>query len=90
MQNLSLKLRDNDKRLSDYGLPDPENNETELERALLEYDPHQQTILLHQLNAATPNTCNNKIFLIKLWILSKINELRFTSSKEWEVVEKLL
>jgi len=54
--NLSLKLKDNDKRLSDYGLPNPEENETELQRALLEYDPHQQAELLLQLIDAAPNT----------------------------------
>ena len=42
--------------MSDYGLPEPQNSETELERALLEYDPHQQSLLLNHLNATTPNT----------------------------------
>ena len=51
-----MKLKDNDKRLSDYGLPEPKETETELERALLEYDPQQQALLLNQLNTATPNT----------------------------------
>jgi len=51
-----LQLKDNDKRLSNYGLPDPEENETELQRALLEYDPHQQRELLQKLNSETPNT----------------------------------
>jgi len=51
-----LQLKDNDKRLSNYGLPDPEENETELQSALLEYDPHQQTQLLQKLNSETPNT----------------------------------
>jgi hypothetical protein len=48
-----------DKKLSDYGLPDPEEYETELQRALLEYDPQQQqqTQLLQHLNGTTaPNT----------------------------------
>ena len=56
MQNLSLKLKDNDKTLLDYGLPEPQKSETELERALLEYDPEQQSLLLNHLNATTPNT----------------------------------
>jgi len=34
-----MKLKDSDKRLSDYGLPNPAENVTELQRALLEYDP---------------------------------------------------
>lgn len=54
--NLSQRLKDSDKRLSDYGLPTPEENETELQRALLEYDPQQQTELLALLNGTTPNT----------------------------------
>jgi len=37
-------------------LPDPEENVTELQRALLEYDPHQQRELLQKLNSETPNT----------------------------------
>jgi len=56
LQNLSIKLKDSDKRLSDYGLPNPAENDTELQRALLEYDPQQQTDLLQQLNSTTPNT----------------------------------
>jgi len=56
LQNLSTKLKDSDKRLSDYGLPKPAENDTELQRALLEYDPQQQTDLLQQLNSTTPNT----------------------------------
>jgi hypothetical protein len=51
-----LKIKDSDKKLSDYGLPDPEDYETELQRALLEYDPQQQTQLLQHLNETTPNT----------------------------------
>ena len=51
-----MKLKDNDKTLSNYGLPDPEENETELQRALLEYDINQQTQLLQSLNSNTPNT----------------------------------
>ena len=54
--NLTLKLKDSDKKLSDYGLPNPEEYETELQRALLEYDPHQQTELLNHLHATKPNT----------------------------------
>ena len=56
LQNLALKLKDNDKKLSDYGLPDPEQIETELQRALLEYDPLQQAQLLNELNTTIPNT----------------------------------
>jgi len=56
LHNLSLKLKDSDKKLSDYGLPEPEENETELQRALIEYDPQQQTHLLQHLNETTPNT----------------------------------
>jgi len=58
--NFSLSLKDNDKRLSDYGLPTPEENETELQRALLEYDPNQQSELLMQLNTITPNTAEQQ------------------------------
>ena len=56
MQILSSKLKDSDKRLSNYGLPEPEENETELQRALLEYDPQKQSRLLQQFNATPPNT----------------------------------
>jgi len=57
---LSLKLHDFDKRLSDYGLPEPQNSTTELERALLQYDPNEQRILLEHLNSITPNTNEQK------------------------------
>jgi len=42
--------------MSDYGLPEPENCSTELERALLQYDEHEQKLLLQHLNNTTPNT----------------------------------
>lgn len=56
MQDLSLRLQDNGKKLSDYGLPEPQNSTSELQRALLQYDPNDQLMLLQHLNNTIPNT----------------------------------
>ena len=53
---MAYKLHDHDKRLTDYGLPEPQNCKTELERALLQYDPERQLLILQQLDIEKPNT----------------------------------
>jgi len=71
LQNLSLKLHDFDKRLSDYGLPEPKNSTTELQIAYLQYDENEQILLLQQLKNNTPNTTEqDNIFT---FIINKID-----------------
>ena len=41
--------------LSDFGLPEPENVQTELEIERLKYDPAYQAQLLEELNKTIPN-----------------------------------
>ena len=48
-------MKADNKELSDYGLPDPENAKTELELERMKYDPAFQAQLLRQLNESTPN-----------------------------------
>ena len=78
-----MKLKDNDKRLSSYGLPDPEENETELQRAILEIDINQQTQLLQKLNLDTPNTQQQQDIFDQIMysILNKRTKLYFIQGK---------
>jgi len=69
-------MKDSDKKLSDYGLPDPEEYETELQKALLENDPQQQNQLLQHLNVTTPNTQEQQNIYNK--IMDSINNKRTT------------
>jgi len=56
LQDLASRLEDHDKRLSDYGLPEPESTQTEVERAHLQFDRVDQERLLQSMNTTTPNT----------------------------------
>jgi len=60
LQDLASRLEDHDKRLSDYGLPEPENTYTELERARLQYDKSDQERLLQSMNISRPNTAEQQ------------------------------
>ena len=56
LTDLSERLKaDNNKELSEYGLPEPEKVKSELELERLKYDPAFQAQLLQQLSASTPN-----------------------------------
>jgi len=56
LQDLASRLEDHDKRLSDYGLPEPENTYTETQRARLQYDRSDQERLLQNMDISMPNT----------------------------------
>jgi len=56
LNDLADRLDDSGKKLADYGLPEPEQAETELQRALIQYDVHQQQSTLLQLNELLPST----------------------------------
>ena len=56
LQDLASRLEDHDKRLSDYGLPEPEKTQTEAERARVQYDKQDQERLLQSMNNSMPNT----------------------------------
>lgn len=60
LQDLATRLEDHDKRLSDYGLPEPESTKTELERARMQYDAKDQERLLEFMNSTMPNTTEQK------------------------------
>jgi hypothetical protein len=55
LTDLSERMKAENKELSDYGLPEPENVKTELELERMKYDPAFQAQLLRQLNESTPN-----------------------------------
>ena len=69
-------------------MPELKEDETELQRAMLEYDPQQQASLFNQLNTTTPNTNEQQIIFNQ--IMDSINNKRTSlfSFKEWEVVVK--
>ena len=55
LTDLAERLKGENKTLSSYGLPEPQNVKTELELEQLKYDATFQAQLLQQLNTSHPN-----------------------------------
>ena len=61
LNDLAYRVQDEGRTLSQYGLPEPEELETELDRELVRYDANEQLLLLNNLNNQTPNTAEQQI-----------------------------
>jgi len=55
LTDLAERMKSENKTLSEYGLPEPEDAKTELELERLKYDSAFQAQVLQQLNASSPN-----------------------------------
>jgi hypothetical protein len=62
LTDLAERMKGDNKTLSDYGLPEPENVKTELEIERLKYDPAFQAQLQQQLNSVQLNNPEQQEF----------------------------
>ena len=60
LTDLAERMKSENKTLSEYGLPEPEDAKTELELERLKYDSAFQAQVLQQLNASSPNNAEQE------------------------------
>jgi hypothetical protein len=77
LEFFSKKFRQENKENTQFGLPEPDETNTELEIEKLKYDPEQQKILFEQLLIKTPPTNEQLYFFndVKYCLQNNINKI---------------
>jgi len=83
LEELEIILRESDKTLTEFGLPNPELSNTELEREKLKYNIKEESDMFDYLNANIPNTEEQSTFLENVYnaITNKESKIFFLQGK---------